>query len=509
MLSKRNGYLLLSLIILVVGFAFLKAPTPHIAIAAEEIVDLGGYSITNTILSAWVVIILMAIPTLLLYRRLRRVESALVPRGFQNLLEALIEAFYNIVELVAGEKNARRFFPVVASIFLFLLIGNWFGLFPWNNVIGVTEDERALWLEELEENAEELFHEIHQGHEQVISIAALNQAFANVATEPIPVEASHQAEADQHIAALLTGEVGSQDAAVRAQFADHPIPADTTPADLEHAIEERLLAAGLPEAAIEHYLVFNLPLAVTDVGDTELNGAILNAGGVDIIPLRAKDFEFDPFVDPIVADVGGYSDARIFTPTHETSTENRPAAAGEITLPITVNTAHVGVVLKRAQEGLEDGEGIGLIFPFFRSIATDINLPLAIALWAFIWVQWWGIRSLGLGTNFGRFIGVGDAALVKGPVGLMVGILEIISEVARIVSFTFRLFGNIFAGEILLFMAAFLVPFLVATVFYGLEVFVSVIQAFVFAMLTLVFAVTAVSHGAHDDEEHERESAAH
>ena len=91
----------------------------------------------------------------------------------------------------------------------------------------------------------------------------------------------------------------------------------------------------------------------------------------------------------------------------------------------------------------------------------------------------------------------------------MVGILEIISEVARIVSFTFRLFGNIFAGEILLFMAAFLVPFLVATVFYGLEVFVSVIQAFVFAMLTLVFAVTAVSHGAHDDEEHERESAAH
>ena len=509
MLNKRNGYLLLSLIVIAVGFAFLKAPTPHIAIAAEEIVDLGGYSITNTILSAWVVIILMAIPTLLLYRRLRRVENALVPRGFQNLIEALIEAFYNIVELVAGEKNARRFFPVVASIFLFLLIGNWFGLFPWNNVIGVTEDERVLWLEELEENAEELVHEIHQGHEGVISIEVLNQAFANVATEPIPVEASHQAEADQRIAALLTGEVSSHDAAVRAEFTHNPIPAGTVPADLEHAIEERLLAAGLQEAAIEHYLVFNLPLAVTNVGDTELNGAILNAGGVDIIPLRAKDFEFDPFVDPIVADVGGYSDARIFTPAHEANEENRPAAAGEIAIPVTVNTAHVGIALKRAQEGLEDGEGIGLIFPFFRSIATDINLPLAIAIWAFLWVQWWGIRSLGLGTNFGRFIGVGDAALVKGPIGLMVGLLEIISEVARIVSFTFRLFGNIFAGEILLFMAAFLVPFLVATVFYGLEVFVSVIQAFVFAMLTLVFAVTAVSHGAHDDEEHERESAAH
>ena len=77
---------------------------------------------------------------------------------------------------------------------------------------------------------------------------------------------------------------------------------------------------------------------------------------------------------------------------------------------------------------------------------------------------------------------------------------DAVSEVARIISFTFRLFGNIFAGEIVLFMSAFLVPFAVTTVFYGLEVFVGFIQAFVFAMLTLVFAVTAISHGAHEEE---------
>ena len=93
--------------------------------------------------------------------------------------------------------------------------------------------------------------------------------------------------------------------------------------------------------------------------------------------------------------------------------------------------------------------------------------------------------------------------MVKGPIGVAVGILEIISELSRIISFTFRLFGNIFAGEIVLFMAAFLVPFLAATVFYGLEVFVGFIQAFVFAMLTLVFAVTAVSHTGHEHEEEE------
>ena len=159
-------------------------------------------------------------------------------------------------------------------------------------------------------------------------------------------------------------------------------------------------------------------------------------------------------------------------------------------------------MIQRDKEGLKDSEGIGEIFPWFRSIATDLNLPLAIALWSFIFVQIWGVQSLGAGGNFGRFIGVGKAAVVKGPIGVMVGFLEVISEIARIVSFTFRLFGNIFAGEILLFMAAFLVPFLAATVFYGLEVFVGFIQAFVFAMLTLVFAVTAVSHGEHE-EEHE------
>jgi F-type H+-transporting ATPase subunit a len=118
-------------------------------------------------------------------------------------------------------------------------------------------------------------------------------------------------------------------------------------------------------------------------------------------------------------------------------------------------------------------------------------------------VQFWGIQSLGVRSNFGRFIGVGKAAVVKGPTGVLVGFLEIISEVSRIVSFTFRLFGNIFAGEILLFMTAFIVPFLAATVFYGLEVFVGFIQAFVFAMLTLVFAVTAVSHGEHSEDDQE------
>ena len=85
------------------------------------------------------------------------------------------------------------------------------------------------------------------------------------------------------------------------------------------------------------------------------------------------------------------------------------------------------------------------------------------------------------------------------------GILELISEMVRLISFTFRLFGNMFAGEVVILMFTFLTPLVVTVLFYGLELFVGIIQAFIFAILTLVFGMMAVAHGeAHAAEgEHE------
>jgi F-type H+-transporting ATPase subunit a len=90
---------------------------------------------------------------------------------------------------------------------------------------------------------------------------------------------------------------------------------------------------------------------------------------------------------------------------------------------------------------------------------------------------------------------------VKGPIDFFVGILEFISEFAKIVSFSFRLFGNVFAGEVLLTIVAFLVPYVIPLPFLLLEVFVGFIQAFVFAMLALVFvAIATTPHDmAHED----------
>ena len=133
-----------------------------------------------------------------------------------------------------------------------------------------------------------------------------------------------------------------------------------------------------------------------------------------------------------------------------------------------------------------------------RPAGTDVNMPLALALISFVFVEYWGLRVLGLGY-FKKFFAFGN--LLRGrPSGLIdvfVGILELISELVRIVSFTFRLFGNMTAGEILVVMITFLVPFVANIFVFGLELLVGLIQAVIFAGLTLVFLSLAVHHEEH------------
>jgi len=157
----------------------------------------------------------------------------------------------------------------------------------------------------------------------------------------------------------------------------------------------------------------------------------------------------------------------------------------------------------KPEAGAQEAERWELI-PFVRAAATDLNVTLALALISVVMTQVYGFQALGV-QYLGKFmatrrLGQGNA---MGLIDLAVGALEAISEFAKIISFTFRLFGNIFAGQILLFvMAAFLIPFLVfgTLIFYGLEVFVGLIQAVVFMMLTFVFIAMATA--GHGDEEH-------
>ncbi len=118
--------------------------------------------------------------------------------------------------------------------------------------------------------------------------------------------------------------------------------------------------------------------------------------------------------------------------------------------------------------------------PLFRAGTADLNTTLALALISVFFTQVFGIKHNSLGY-FKKFINFSS------PIMFFVGILEIISEFAKVISFTFRLFGNIFAGEVLLAVILALVPVIAPMPFYGLELFVGFIQALVFAMLSLVF----------------------
>ena len=239
------------------------------------------------------------------------------------------------------------------------------------------------------------------------------------------------------------------------------------------------------------------------------------AGPISFINLGEKEIEFEPEAQASYAAIAGF-DAEIAEAKAANAPADEIAELKESKKEAEEHANEEAILEKLHDEGLvpeevtdfgaaiemleDDGKRLGFIAPYFRSMNTDINSPLSIAIWAMIFIEFWGITGLGAFKYAGKFLNFSS------PINFFVGILEFIAEIARVISFTFRLFGNMLAGEILLLVMTFLVPFLIALPFYALETFVGVIQAFVFAMLTLVFGTLAVSShegheelGGHDD----------
>jgi len=283
---------LVFMVLMIIGAVFFRLPEmPHVELAAEEVFSVAGFAITNTMLAAWLTILVLGG---VCYAATRRMK--LVPTGLQNAVEAAVETMLNFVEDVAGKEYGRRFFPIIATIFLFVVANAWLGLVPGFSTIGV----------------------------------------------------------------IRTGEEGE------------------------------------------------------------------------------------------------------------------------------------------------------VLLPLMRGANTDINLPLALALVSCVFVEYWGIKVHGFFRYVRKFFNVsqllrgvkqvlrgkirsGVSAISTGIIDAFAGFIEAITEIARIMSFTFRLFGNMTAGELLLFVMVFLIPWVAAIPFYGLELFIGFVQALIFAGLTLVFVVIAVS----------------
>ena len=124
----------------------------------------------------------------------------------------------------------------------------------------------------------------------------------------------------------------------------------------------------------------------------------------------------------------------------------------------------------------EEGKEISL----FRSPASDLNFTLAFAVISVLVTNILGMVSVGIFPHIGKFLNFTN------PINFFVGILELVSEFVKVISLSFRLFGNVFAGEVLLTIIFFLAPYFMPLPFLFLELFIGIIQAFIFAMITLV-----------------------
>jgi F-type H+-transporting ATPase subunit a len=121
-----------------------------------------------------------------------------------------------------------------------------------------------------------------------------------------------------------------------------------------------------------------------------------------------------------------------------------------------------------------------VFIPLFRSVYSDLNMTLALAIITVVYSHIVGLIHVGFFSHIGKFLNF------HSPITLFAGILEIIGEVSKIISLSFRLFGNVFAGEVLLIIIATLVPYIAPLPFLGLEIFVGLIQSLIFAVLAMV-----------------------
>lgn len=327
----------------------------------------------------------------------------MVPTGFQNLFEMIVGYLHSLTKQIVGAHKAPKIFPLVASIFLFVLVANWIELVPGVDSIGLihcAEDGMAGYPVQVDESEAPFEDGLFGNPVVALKIEEAGKA-GDIATE----EDYHACEA-KWFGHTEEGHGDEGDAAHdAADEGDHDADEDT-PADTEGAAEVEGAVDGEGHAADEEHVVNPDLLVVT---------------------------------------------------------------------------------------------------PFVRAAATDLNMTLSLALIAFLAIQYFGVQELGL-MYFAKFINLPALGnLSKKPMGVMdfaVGLLEIVSELSKILSFGFRLFGNIFAGQVLLFVIPFLVATLMPAGVYGLELFVGLIQAFVFFMLTLVFSGMAMEGHHGDDDEH-------
>ncbi len=456
-------------------FVALEVPPviPFIQLPGEKFpegfdIPLVGIRLTNTFVGSvivWIVLLLFAV---YVARRRPKDGNEVPPGGFYYLFEVLFEGLMGFVGGIAGGRHFRVIFNMFMTIFLVVLMANWMELVPGVDTIGFIHPHVK---EKYDADKDEYKVVTTDGYE--IYQGFLGISYVNGQCDW--VSPADEAAADE--AALLSASAAA--AAAQQQLLEDAAYGRYQAEHADHGEGDGAEAEGDSHGDDDH-----AEDAVESDAVAEASASVLAARVAE--KQARKDRSCYSGVSPVP-----WADGE---PGDEDHGDEEHADGAKHGIPL------------HPDPSSDDAKLVPwVVLPFVRVPSTDLNMTLTIALISFVMIQYIGFKALGVGylTKFFNF-----GTLFKSPLGgidVAVGLLELIGDFAKILSFSFRLLGNIFAGSILLFVMSFLIPIL-PWPFFILEFFVGVIQALVFALLTAIFMnLATISH--HHDEDHDHAEA--
>jgi F0F1-type ATP synthase membrane subunit a len=518
--ARIRGLVIFAVIVVVAVFAcgilpFVMMPGWNIAMALPiitvpgEIVTEGGLfgvDLTNTLIGIFVADAVVIILALLAWRSSKGWTKE-VPGRFQAFMEVLVEGIYGFLKNLGGERlrTTPLLWPLVATIFFLLLAANMVKLVPGVESVGKTHCAHVGFsgypISPISEGGSS--YKLHVD-------AALNAGYP-------------QSEEQEHLCVewfkgykpgpiyTMSASLESDKAHFESEIAELKPQLETATGEALEEIERELHFAELQLASVEQAIALAPVLEAQKAAYEAATAAPADDGhgaATDDHSETATEDHSETAADhseEVVAEEAPAVDvAALKAELDATQTAYNLAVAG-IQFP--------GATLPLTQAQIDAGAFpyIFHITPFVRGAASDLSLTIAYAIMAVIAVQVYGVYALGP-AYFEKFVNLSALGnLSKRPLGaidFVVGLFEIISEFAKIISLAFRLFGNIFAGGVALIAISFLVATLVPGVILLLELVIGAVQALVFSVLTLVFVVQAMEHhGGGDDHGHGHDEA--